>query len=191
MSSSNSLFPKDELDCLVQGALEARVSGQEPPRRVWKRIQRELKTGEQRTPRRFRSSWPYVALQAALTLLLMLMGSVGLQTLLNTASFEDNAAEELRPSVTIAYVDECTSSTDSLPISEESDVRLLRSLSRLSHERQSTSDATSAPPVIVPPDLPPRALIQEVRAHQVDLSHFGPPPEQQNQLQGGPYEWFR
>jgi hypothetical protein len=167
------------------------VGGQEPPQRVWRRIQRELKTGEQRRSRRFRSSWPYVALQAALTLLLMLIGGAGLQTLLNSASLVEDAAHELRPSVTIAYVDERTSTTDSLPISEESDVRLLRSLSRANYEQHPASEAASAPPLVVPPDLPPRALIQEARARQVDLTRFGPPPEEQNQLQGGPYQWFR
>ena len=191
MSSPNSLFPKDELDCLVQGALEARVSGQEPPRRVWKRIQRELRTGEQRPSRRFRSSWPYVTLQAALTLLLMLIGGAGLQTLLNSASFVNEAAYELRPAMTIAYVDEGTSPIRSLPISEESDVRMLRSLSRPDPDRSSISEAVSVPPVIVPPDLPPRALVQEVRARQVDMSRWGPPPEEQNRLQGGPYQWSR
>ena len=191
MSSPNSQLPKDELDCLIQGALEARVDGQEPSPHVWKRIQRELKTGEQRQPRRFRSSWPYLTLQAALTLLLMLIGGAGLQTVLNTVRFVDQAADELRPSVTIAYVDESRSSTDSLPISEETDVRLLRSLSRPSPKQQSTAKAASAPPVIVPPDLPPRALVREVRASQVDLTRFGPPPEERNHLQGGPYQWSR
>jgi hypothetical protein len=190
MSSPNSRFPKDELDGLIQEALEARVGDQEPPERVWKRIQGELEPAVPQQ-RRFRASWHPLVLQAVLTLLLMLIGGAGLQTLLNTASLVDEAADELRPSVTLAYEDERASHTNSLPISEEADVRLLRSLSRPGPEQQPEVETASAPPVVVPPDLPPRALVREVRARQVDLSRLGPPPEEQNRLQGGPYEWFR
>jgi hypothetical protein len=190
MSLPNSRFPKDEMDCLIREALEARVGGQEPPERVWKRIQRDLEPAVPRR-RRFQTSWHPLVFQAVLSLLLMLIGGAGLRTLLNTVSFVDDASPELRPSVTIAYVEERTSPTNSLPISEEADVRLLRSLSRPSPEHQPVGEAANAPPIVVPPDPPPRAMARSVRARQVDLSQFGPPPEEQNRLQGGPYEWFR
>jgi hypothetical protein len=166
------------------------VGDQEPPQRVWKRIQRELEPAVPRQ-RRFPTSWHPLVFQAVLSLLLMLIGGAGLRTLLNAASFVDHATHKVRPSVTITYMDESTSHTNSLPISEEADVRLLRSLSRPGPEHQPWVEAASAPPVVVPPDPPPRAMARVVRARQVDLSQFGPPQEEQNRLQGGPYEWFR
>jgi hypothetical protein len=72
----------DELDCLVRRALKAMVSGQEPPERVWKRIGLVLER-DKSPPRQSRMPWLSLAVQPALTLLLVMLGGIGLGRLLN------------------------------------------------------------------------------------------------------------
>lgn len=147
----NSLkpYPEDELDSLVRGALQARVSGQEPPDRVWEQIKLKLERDQPAPqPRRFRVGWSPLALQAALTLLLVMLGWVGLQTLLNPDGIRNSSHNKLPPVATVR-VEERSASSNTAFIAEERDLYLLkteyRRITRSDAEPEDDSSKTSPP----------------------------------------------
>jgi hypothetical protein len=189
MSLPDSSYPEDELDRLVQGALKARVGGQEPPGRVWKRIERELGAGKA-SSRRSRRPWSPLALQTVLTLLLMMIGGVGLQTLLNADRFT-TLSEDLVPSVTVMVAVESRSPSSAIVNLEEADQRLLRSLSKYSLAQSATLEPASPPPISVPRDVPPNVFSPAGRARQVELTSLTVTAEERGFPRGGPYRWYR
>ncbi len=189
MSLPDSSYPEDELDRLVQGALKARVGGQEPPGRVWKRIERELGAGTA-SPRRSRRPWSSLALQTVLTLLLMMIGGVGLQTLLN-ADRLTTLSEDLVPSVTVVVAVESRSPSSAIVISDEADQRLLRTLSKYRLGQPDTLEEAGQPPVSVPRDVPPSVFSPAGRARQAELESLTFMAEERGLPRGGPYPWSR
>ena len=99
MSSPNP-YPEDELDHLVRGALKARAGGKEPPDRVWKQIKLELQADRTPPPRRPRVAWSPLVLQVALTLLLVMIGGIGLQIALSPGGVR-NSSREASPSASV------------------------------------------------------------------------------------------
>ena len=189
MSLPDSSYPEDELDRLVQGALKARVSGQEPPGRVWKRIERELGAGKS-SSRHSRRPWSPLALQTVLTLLLMMIGGIGLQTLLNADRFT-TAPKDVVPSVTVVVAIESQNLASAIVISDEADQRLLRSLSKYSLVQPPSVEEANRPPIPVPRDVPPSAFSPAGRARQAELKSLTFMAEERGLPRGGVYRWYR
>lgn len=83
MNTANPI-PKDEAGCddfdrLVRNALQALVSNQTPPERVWKQVKARLEKG-QGPPHRFQTPWLPMLIQPALVLLLLGLGGVALNS---------------------------------------------------------------------------------------------------------------
>jgi hypothetical protein len=184
MSSPNP-YPEDELDPLLRGAIKARVSGQEPPDRVWKQIKAELQTEGSPPPRLSRVSWPALAVQAALTLVLVTIGSVAL---IGPRSLR-GSWYDVSPSGAIAYVDEQGTSSVVPNFDDQAELRSLRVDfgARLASQPSSVGDN---PPIAIPRDAPPNALFQEGRTLEpepvVSLT-----VNEQNPKRSGPYPWYR
>jgi hypothetical protein len=184
MNSPNP-YPEDELDPLLRGAIKARVSGQEPPDRVWKQIKAELQTAGSPSPRSSRVAWPALAIQAALTLLLVTIGGVAL---IGPHSLR-GSVYDASPSGTIAYVDERAVSPVVPNFDDQAELRSLRVDfgARLASQPNAARDN---PPIVVPRDAPPNALFQEGRTLESE------PPlslivSEQNPKRSGPYPWYR
>ena len=189
MSSPNPSFPKDDLDRVVKGALRARVSGQEPPDRAWKRIRAELESNKP-PARRPRTLWSPLLAQAALTLLLVVLGGLGSQLLLYPESRLGNAPGTVVPSVTLVYVQEEITSPRLEVISDEADIRLLRKLPKSGPRALVVAQVSSRPPIFVPRDMPPNAFGPEGRVPKwLVASPFA--EEKQTRLVSGPYAWSR
>jgi hypothetical protein len=156
MKSPNP-YSQDDLDHLVRGALKARVSDQTPPDRVWDRIKLELETQKSPPPRRVTTPWSPVAVQVALTLLIVIVGGLGLRTVLDPGTLHDSSRGRLPPA-SVAYVDERPASPGMTVVSVEADVRLLQSLSRPDAAPQTDSKPDEHPPLMVPPDAPAHPL---------------------------------
>lgn len=183
-------YPEDELDHLVRGALKAQVSDQDPPDHVWKRIKLELEADKAPPPRRFRVRWSPVVVQAALTLLLAMLGGVGLQTLLSP----DGARYPTRapsPSVTtVDVVEERLAPPALAMLDDRAELRSLKTLSKQNPVHQTDIEPASQPPVVIPRDAPPNIYSPEGRALMAELS-WPPEVEGQNRLHSGPYRWFK
>jgi hypothetical protein len=189
MSSPNPSFSKDDLDRAVKGALRARVSGQEPPERAWKRIRAELESNKP-PARRPRTSWSPLLTQAALTLMLAVLGGLGSQLLLYPESRLDNAPNTVVPAVTLVYVQEEVTSPRVEVISDEADIRLLRKLPKSGPGPLVVARVSSRPPLFVPRDVPPSVFSPQGRMRRSQLSSpfVG---EEQARLVPGPYPWSR
>jgi hypothetical protein len=189
MSSPNPSFPKDDLDRAVKGALRARVSGQEPPERAWKRIRAELESNKP-LARRPRTVWSPLLAQAALTLLLVVLGGLGSQLLLYPASRLGNAPGTVVPLATWVPVQEEITSPKVEVISDEADIRLLRKLPKSGPGPLAVAQVSSKPPVFVPSDVPPSAFGPRGRIPKwLVASPFA--EEGQTRLVSGPYAWSR
>jgi hypothetical protein len=186
--NSREPYSEDELSHLVRGALKARVSGQSPPDRVWKQIRQELEV-DQPPPSRVRMPWSPVVLQAALTMLLAVLGGVGLQTLLNTGDV-GYPTRVPAPSASVVQM-EVPSASPVLAMDQDKDeLRLLRAVPQPSPEQQVDNQAASQPPISVPRDAPPNVNSPEGRALKSEIS--GPPEIAEHYpLRGGPYPWFK
>jgi hypothetical protein len=184
MSSPNP-FSEDELDHLVRGALQARVSGQEPPERVWERIKLELEADQSPPPCRVRASWSPLIVQAALTLLLVMLGGVGLGRLLYSDYVLNSCQEPLSPVATI-HVERRSAPSDGTTAAEEPDLHLLKAQYRAA--LQLDAERRSRLPLRVPPDAPPHPLSPEGRLLAYELSTSPRPVTESNLVIGGPSE---
>ena len=184
--SSPNLHSRDELDHLVQGALEAQVSGREPPNRVWKQIKSELQTDGSPPPRRSRVSWSPLVIQAALTLLLVMIGGMAL---LGPNSLRDSFYD-MSPSGTIAYVDERSISPGVMAFDDRAELRSLKADFRSRPAAQPDTELNSHPPVVIPRDVPPNALIPEGHVFKPEPS-LSLMVKGQNPIRSGPYPWYR
>lgn len=149
MNSPNA-HSEYELDRLVREALHARFSTQEPPEHVWRHIRLQLESGAS-SPRRRPMPWLPIAAQFAVTLLLVILAGVGLQTRL----VPDDAyilPRELLPSVTTIYVGERSAPSRVMLPSNEADVGSLKVYSKLQAADQNDDDVESKghPPGMVP-----------------------------------------
>jgi hypothetical protein len=188
MNSPNG-YSEEELDHLVKGALQARVSGEEPPDRVWERIKLELEPDQPAPPR-----WPRVALsplavQAALTLLLVVVGSIGLHRLLDPNGLR-NALYDISPSGTIAYVDERSLSAVVTGFDDEAELRSLKADLRSNPIHRSEAEPNSSLPVEIPRDVPPNILITAGHVLELEPS-LSLMVKEQSPIRSGPYPWYR
>src|SRR5574342_226336 len=126
--SSRSPHPDDELDGLIRGALQTRAGRQEPPDQVWKRIQLALAT-DKAPPRRMTIPWSPLVVQAALTLLLVMVGGIGLQGLSNFGGVRTLPGDVL-PLAPTVDVHRPILQVEISGVSDEADIRLLRTLSK-------------------------------------------------------------
>ena len=186
MSSPNP-YPEDELNHLVRGALHARVGGTEPPDRVWKQIRRELEADRRPSPARPRVAWLPLGLQVALTLLLLMLGGVGLRTVLAPDLFHSSSRETFS-SGTVIYLEERSSSSREVVNADDEDVHLLKTLSRTRSVSLLQDVPSEQPPLVVPPDAPPHPSSAEGRLLAAALS----PPDypviaESRTVLGGPY----
>jgi hypothetical protein len=183
--SSPKPYPEDEFDHLVRGALEAQVGGKEPPNRVWKQIKAELQTDGSPPVHQFRVSWPALAIQAALTLVLVTIGSIALVG----PNGLRGSAYDLSPSGTIAYTDSRSVSSNVPDFDDQAELRALRADFGSQPVSQPNAEGDS-PPIVVPRDAPPNALFQEGRTLEPEplLSLIA---IEQNPKRSGPYPWYR
>jgi hypothetical protein len=179
-------YSDDELERLVRRTLDARVSGHEPPEHVWKRIKLELETEKSPQPRRLRMAWLPLAVQSALTLLLVMLGGLGLQTLLDPDDVRDPSRDSL-PSVATVYVDEDLVSPG-LVVSDEDELRLLKNRSNLPSASRTDIGSNDNPPIKVPPDVPPRSLRPEGRLLESEPSSLPHSANARRLVPGGPSE---
>ena len=183
MNSPNP-FPEDELDHLVRGALRTRAGAKEPPDRVWKQIKSELQTDQTPPPPRPRVAWSPLGLQVALTLLLVMLGGVGVRTLLGPSSLRDSFYRT-SPSGTVAYMRESVAPA----ITAFDDKAELRSL-RADLGSRPAYQLDNAPPIAIPRDVPPNALFTGGRALNPEPS-LSLIVNEQNPIRSGPYPWYR
>jgi hypothetical protein len=167
---------RDELDCLARRALKTLMSGQEPPERVWKRIKLALDK-DRSPPQRFPLPWLSLSMQPILTLLLVMLGAIGLQTLLNPVDVRNSSYDPLSVVATVDIGDRSASSNPTV-ISEEQDLYLLKTQHRL----MARSDAELR-------DSPPEVPLIERQSPEVTASSFLPPLPESKLLKGGPYEY--
>jgi hypothetical protein len=187
--NSHNPYSEDELDPLVRGALKARVSGLEPPDRVWEHIKVELEAEQPAPPRRSQQvAWMPLAVQAALTLLLVMLGGFGLRTLLVPNSLQDSLPNTT-PAQTIAYVGEPSVSSAVVVFDDQAELRSLRA-DLGSGASQPIAELDNRPPIVIPRDVPPNALFQEGRVLEPELS-LSLIVEEQNPIRSGPYPWYR
>jgi hypothetical protein len=179
-------YSDDELERLVRRSLDARVGGQEPPERVWKRIKLELETDKPPRPRRLRMAWLPLAVQSALTLLLVMVGGLGLRTLLNPDDVRNSSRDSL-PSVATVYVDEDLVSPG-LVVSDEDDLRSLKNRSNSPSASRIDTGSNDNPPLKVLPDVPPRSLRPEGRLLEPEPSSLPYSANERRLVLGGPSE---
>jgi hypothetical protein len=167
---------RDELDCLARRALKTLMSGQEPPERVWKRIKLALEK-DRSPPQRFPLPWLSLSMQPILTLLLVMLGGIGLQTLLNPVDIRNSSYDPPSLVVTVDIGDRSASSNPAV-ISEEHELYLLKTQHRL----MARGDAESK-------DTPSEVPLIERQSPKVTSSSFLPPLPESKLLKGGPYEY--
>ena len=179
-------YPEDELDHLVRGAIRAQVSGTEPPDRVWKQIKAELQTDQPPPPRRYRISWSPLAIQAALTLLLVMIAGIAL---LGSNSLR-NSFFDVSPPGTIAYVDDGSISSGVMTFDDEAELRSLKADFTSRPATQPDTELSGYLPVVIPRDVPPNVLFTEGRMieYEPSLSRI---IKEQNPTRSGPYPWYR
>jgi hypothetical protein len=182
MSSPNP-YPEDELDHLVRGALEAQVSGKEPPNRVWKQIKAELQTDGSPPSRQSRVSWSALGIQAALTLVLVTIGGVAIVG----PNGLRGSVYDVSPSGTMAYVDERGVSPAAPNFDDQAELRSLKAASRSRPEAQPDAEPNDHPPLMVPRDFPPHAMSPEGRALESEFFMRRLAVEEQNLPRSGPY----
>jgi hypothetical protein len=180
-------YSDDELERLVRRTLDDRVGKQEPPEHVWKRIKLELETDKPPQPRRLRMAWLSLAVQSALTLLLVMFGGVGLQTLLDPDNVRNSSRDSL-PCVATVNVDEDWVSPSQMVISDEDDLRLLKIRSNSSTAPRADAGLNDNPPLRVPPDVPPRSLRPEGRLLEPEPSSLLHSANERRLVLGGPSE---
>ena len=213
MNSPNR-YSEDDLDHLVRGALQARVSGQEPPDHVWGRIKADVEASNDPPPRLRQTRWSPLVVQAALTLLLVVVGGIGLQTLRSPVDIRYPTRAPL-PSATTANVEEQSVSPALVMVDDEAqlrslsapvpavssfaqwaevddqaELRSLRTPPKPSAAHPIDNEPASQPAVWVPPDAPPNVFSPEGRALLAELS-WPPPVEEQSGPRSGAYPWFR
>lgn len=179
-------YPEDELDHLVRGAIRARVSGTEPPDRVWKQIAAELQNDQTSPPRRYRMSWSPLIIQAALTLALVMIGSIAL---LGPNSLRDSLLD-VSPSGTIAYVDDQSISSGVIVFDDEAELRSLKADFTSRRTAQPDTELNSYPPLVIPRDVPPNVLFTKGRVLEFEPS-LSLIVKGQNPTRSGPYPWYR
>ena len=187
MSSTNphseNTSDRSELERLVRRALKAQVGGQKPPERVWKRIKLELE--RDKSPlRRFQMRWSPVAVQAVLTLLVIMLGGIGLRTLSNPDDVRHSSHTPLA-SVTAVYVEERSDPPALAMLQDKDELRSLKALSK-----PGTGGPADQPPVVVPGDVTSNVLNPEGPALTAGLPR-PPGVEKRDHLHSGPYQWFR
>jgi hypothetical protein len=179
-------YPEDDLDHLVRGALEAQVSGKEPPDRVWKQIKAELQTDGSPPPRRYRASWSPLVIQAALTLLLVMIGGIAL---LGPSSLRDSFYD-MSPSGTVAYVADGSIPPGVTMFDDEAELRSLKADFGSRPAVQPDTEPVSPPPVVIPRDVPRNVLFSEGRVTESEPS-LSLTVKGQNPTRSGPYPWYR
>ena len=189
MSSPNP-YSEDEMDDLVRGALKARVSGKAPPDRVWQQIKLELEADQAAPPRQSRIAWSPLLVQAALTLLLVMLGGFGLRTLLSPAGFQ-NSLRDVSPAETIAFVEVRSVSPGVATFDDRAELRSLKAdLGSHAAEPQPEAVQDSGSPIAILRDVPPNVLFLEGRifSHEPALSLT---VDEQHPIRSGPYPWYR
>jgi hypothetical protein len=188
--SSPDPHSEDELNHLVRGALKARVSGKTPPDRVWKQIKLELETGQSPPEHQSRVAWSPLAVQAALTLVLVMLGGFGLRTLLGPVGFQ-NSFRDVSPSGTMAFVEEQSVPQSVATFDDKAELRSLKAdLGSRSAEAQPGGVQNNRSPVVIPRDVPLNVFFSE--GHKLS-----PEPSlslivsEQNPIRSGPYPWYR
>jgi hypothetical protein len=185
MSSPNP-YREDEFDYLVRGALEAQVSGKEPSNRVWKQIKAELQTDGSPPARGSHVSWLALAIQAALTVVLVTIGSIAI---VNPNGLRGPGYEDVAPSGTIAFVNQRMVSSNAPDFDDQAELRRLRA--DFGSQPVSQPNAVGDnPPIVVARDAPPNALFQEGRTHEPETS-LSLIVIEQNPKRSGPYPWYR
>ena len=152
--------------------------------------------------------------QAALTLMLVVVGGIGLQTLRSPIDIRYPTRAPL-PSATTTNVEQplvspapvmvddeaqlrsLTARFPSEPsfgqwavVDDQAQLRSLRTPPNPSAARQIDNESASQPPVWVPPDAPPNVFSPEGQALLAELS-WPPPVEEQTGPRSGAYAWFR
>lgn len=183
--NSPDRYPEDELDHVVRRAVKVRLSGQEPPDRVWERIRLELEAEAPPPPRRRQMHRAPLVVQAALTLLLAMLGGIGLQTFL-TPDGVRRSAQEMLPSESMAYVEEQAASPGVVMPDEEAELHSLKALARSRLALQANTESDDQP-LEIPQDMPPNVLSPAGRALQSELAWLRLADEERDRLQGGPY----
>jgi hypothetical protein len=179
----------DELDHLVRRALQALVSQQEPPERVWKSIRRELERDEG-PPRRLQMPWLPLVLQPALTLLIVVLGGITLQAVLHPEDMHTLPIAS-SPPVAIVYVDEGSAFSATATLQDKDELRSLKVLSNPSSGRQLGFEPANEPPLIMPRDPAPNVLSPEGRVLTAEFSRQRLAVEDRRGLHSGPYQWSR
>jgi hypothetical protein len=179
MSSSNPNFQdessSDELDRLVRNALQSLVSNQSPPDRVWRRIKAELEK-DKSSPRRFQAPWLPMVMQPALTILLAVLGVMGLRVLSNPYDIRISPSPGSSPPVATVYLDEELASLTVATFQDKVELRSLKASpacpsSRCGTRAQHTdAEPATQPTVVVPRDPIPNVLSPEGRALMAELA---------------------
>ena len=179
----------DPLDRLVRRALVAQVSGRQPPDRVWGRIKAVLEQ-EQAPPRRFKTRWSPMLIQAVVTLFLVLIGGVGLHALRSPINLRRLTPTPL-PHVAMVNV-EGPSATQALAMFDDrAELRLLKAYPRSHPESRPDAEPADQPPLAVPRDPTPNVLSPEGRALMVEITQRRLAVEEQSRIHSGPYQWSR
>jgi hypothetical protein len=180
---------RDEFDRLLRRALQGLAGKQEPPERVWNGIRAALEK-DKGPPRRFLTSWLSVAVQPAMTLLLVMLGAVGLGILLNTEAVYRSAPAPA-PSLAMDYVAELPVPVDLVKFDDEAELRSLKAVFEPGGIREPDAQPASQPPVSVPRDPFPNVLSPEGRALLAELALRRVAVEERTLLHSGPYRWDR
>jgi hypothetical protein len=175
-------YTENELDCLVRKTLKTRVGSEEPPDYIWGQIKQQLISEKTKRPVP-QTPWLPLAVQSVLTVLLVILGFIGLQMQIGPGEVQFARGELLVP-VSTVYVKERVASSSMAAISEELDLQMLRSLSRARIWNRGGPDAEQ--PTRAPQDVPPNMASPEGRALKSDFSFWRLLREGQNTLQSGP-----
>jgi hypothetical protein len=179
-------YPEDELDELVRGALRTRVGGKEPPDRVWKQIRHEL-AADPTPPPRPQVAWTPLALQVALTMVLVMLGGVGLRTLLEPDGLREHFFD-VSPSGILAHIGERSMAPAVTGFDDEAESRSLKAYYRPRLVTWTVAKPSDRPSVAASPLVPPNMLRQEERAF-VSESLLPLIVEVQDSWGRGPYPW--
>lgn len=176
------------MDDLVRGALKARVSGKSPPDRVWQQIKLELGADRPAPSRQPRIAWATLAVQAALTLSLVVLGSLGLRTLFSPASFQGSFRDGSLAGSTV-FAEPQSVSRGMAIFDDRAELRSLK-VSFRSHPAEPQADAiqNSYAPLTIPRDVPPNVLFLEGRAASSEPS-LSLTASGQNPIRSGPYPY--
>lgn len=177
-----------ELDRLVRSALNSRVGQQQPPRRVWKQIKMDLEKSRP-SPRRFWSQWPPLAVQAGLTLLLVMLGGASLCTPLNFFSTGHFSRAPV-PSASIAYVEEQAESEAPAMLDDREELRLLKAFPKPDPSSPVDAEPANRPSLVVERSASSRVAEAKGAAPEAG-STLSSETNVKDRLHSGAYPWIR